>query len=220
MQYFADIARLFGLLVLFAAMGGVGFSTALELPAWKAALWPVQAAAPAQLKLATVHAPATSAPSPRAEPSAEDLRALAGRKLLMPVQGLDPRGLRDNYDEGRGKRKHEALDIMAPRGTPVVAVDDGRVGKLFRSVAGGITLYQIDRDEKFVYYYAHLENYAEGVKEGMALRRGDVIGYVGTTGNAPANAPHLHFAIFRMGPEKRWWKGTPVNPYPYLTGTA
>ena len=222
MQYFADIAHLFALLVLFAAMAGVGFSTATQLPAWKAALWPVraQAEAPASIKLATVHAPATSAPGARVEPSAEDLRSLAARRLLVPVQGLDARSLRDNYDEGRGKRKHEALDIMAPRGTAVIAVDDGRVGKLFRSVAGGITLYHIDREEKFVYYYAHLESYAEGVKEGMTLRRGDVIGYVGTSGNAPANAPHLHFAILRMGPEKRWWKGIPINPFPYLTGTA
>ena len=137
--------------------------------------------------------------------------------LLMPVQGYDVKNLRDNFDETRGGvRKHEALDIMAPRGTPVVAVDDGVVTKLFRSIAGGITIYQYDRSETFVYYYAHLDRYADGLKEGQVLKRGDVIGYVGTTGNAPANAPHLHFTIFELGPEKKWWRGKAVNPFPYL----
>ena len=89
--------------------------------------------------------------------------------------------------------------------------------KLFRSVPGGITLYQFDPEGNFAYYYAHLDRYADDVKEGAQLRRGDVLGYVGTTGNAPANTPHLHFAIFRLGPEKRWWEGTPVNPYAVFT---
>lgn len=136
--------------------------------------------------------------------------------LLMPVQGFDPKKLRDNFDETRGLRKHEALDIMAARGTPVVAVDDGVVTKLFRSVAGGITVYQYDRSESFVYYYAHLDRYADGLREGQAVKRGEVLGYVGTTGNAPANAPHLHFTIFELGPEKKWWRGKALNPYPYL----
>lgn len=137
--------------------------------------------------------------------------------LLMPVAGYDVKNLRDNFDETRGgMRKHEALDIMAPKGTPVVAVDDGVVTKLFRSIAGGITIYQYDRSGTLVYYYAHLDRYADGLKEGQVLKRGDVIGYVGTTGNAPANAPHLHFTIFELGPEKKWWRGKAVNPFPYL----
>jgi murein DD-endopeptidase MepM/ murein hydrolase activator NlpD len=137
--------------------------------------------------------------------------------LLMPVQGYDVKNLRDNFDETRGGvRKHEALDIMAPRGTPVVAVDDGVVTKLFRSIAGGITIYQYDRSESFVYYYAHLDRYADGLREGQAIKRGEVIGYVGSTGNAPANAPHLHFTIFELGPEKKWWRGKAMNPFPYL----
>jgi murein DD-endopeptidase MepM/ murein hydrolase activator NlpD len=135
----------------------------------------------------------------------------------MPVQGVAAKSLVDNFDEGRGSHKHEAIDILAPRGTPVVAVDDGRIARLFRSAAGGITVYQFDRDEKFVYYYAHLDRYASGLTEGAMLKRGEPLGAVGTTGNAPKNTPHLHFTIFRMGPEKRWWKGTAINPYPFLT---
>jgi murein DD-endopeptidase MepM/ murein hydrolase activator NlpD len=98
----------------------------------------------------------------------------------------------------------------------VHAVDEGRIAKLFDSKAGGITVYQYDRDEKFAYYYAHLDRYADGLVEGMNLKRGEVLGFVGTTGNAPAGAPHLHFAIFRLGPDKRWWKGAALNPYPFL----
>jgi murein DD-endopeptidase MepM/ murein hydrolase activator NlpD len=134
----------------------------------------------------------------------------------MPVKGFDPKALRDNFDETRGLRRHEALDIMAARGTPVVAADDGAIAKLFRSVAGGITIYQYDPSEKFVYYYAHLDRYRDGLAQGETVKRGDVIGYVGSTGNAPANAPHLHFTIFQLGPEKKWWRGKAVNPYPYL----
>ena len=142
-----------------------------------------------------------------------DVRLLARRSLAIPVSGAERESLYDSFSDGRGARKHEAIDIHAPRGTPVIAAGDGCVVKLFRSVPGGITLYQFDPEGKFVYYYAHLDHYADDVKEGSQLARGDVLGYVGTTGNAAANAPHLHFAIFRLGPEKRWWQGTPVNPY-------
>ena len=163
------------------------------------------------VSVATVRARASAI-----ESSIDDTQILASHKLLIPVEGL-PRGkLRDNFAEERGMHKHEALDIMAPRGTPVIAAGDGRVVKLFNSVAGGLTVYQFDPAEKFAYYYAHLDRYADGLKEGVRLKRGDLLGYVGTTGNAAPNAPHLHFTIFRMGPEKRWWKGTAVNPYPFL----
>jgi murein DD-endopeptidase MepM/ murein hydrolase activator NlpD len=141
---------------------------------------------------------------------------LEGRDLLIPVEGISRWKLRDNFDEGRTGHRHEALDIMAPRGTPVLAVDDGRVAKLFKSVAGGLTIYQFDPAEKWAYYYAHLDRYATGLRDGMKVERGQVLGYVGSTGNAPPNAPHLHFTIFRLGPEKQWWKGTAVNPYPFL----
>ncbi len=126
--------------------------------------------------------------------------------------------LRDTFEAHRGSGAHEAIDIAAPRGTPVIAVDEGRVVKLFLSVPGGRTIYQFDAHANFAYYYAHLDAYAEGLREGSVVKRGDVLGYVGTTGNAPANAPHLHFAIFRLGPEKRWWQGSAVNPYPFLNG--
>jgi murein DD-endopeptidase MepM/ murein hydrolase activator NlpD len=141
---------------------------------------------------------------------------LAARRLIIPIVGIAHSGLRDTFDERRGMGKHEAIDIAAPRGTPVVAVDDGRVAKLFKSIPGGLTIYQFDPEQKFAYYYAHLDGYAEGLKEGVSIQRGDVLGYVGTTGNAASDSPHLHFAIFRLGPERRWWKGTPMNPYAYL----
>ena len=157
---------------------------------------------------------AAAAP-PKAAVVADDIEVLQRRRLLVPVKGIEPRQLRDNFEEARGKRKHEALDILAPRGTPVLAAGDGRVAKLFTSAAGGLTVYQFDAEERFTYYYAHLDRYADGLKEGMPLKRGELVGYVGTTGNA-GNTPHLHFSIFRLGPEKKWWKGTALNPYPFL----
>ena len=140
--------------------------------------------------------------------------------LLLPVQGVAASDLRDTFADGRdaNQRGHEAIDILAPRGTPVLAVDDGRIAKLFLSQPGGITIYQFDPTGRFAYYYAHLDRYAEGLAEGQAVRRGSVIGYVGATGNASPDAPHLHFALFRLGPEKQWWKGEPVNPFSHLGG--
>jgi murein DD-endopeptidase MepM/ murein hydrolase activator NlpD len=135
----------------------------------------------------------------------------------LPIAGLQPKDVQDTYSQLRdGTRPHEATDILAPRGAPVLAVDAGTIKKLFTSKPGGLTVYQFDPAAVYCYYYAHLDRYAENLKEGMSVNRGDVIGYVGTTGNAPANTPHLHFAIFKIGPEKRWWEGTPINPYPLL----
>ncbi len=154
---------------------------------------------------------------PKSTPPTEAVQPLAGRRLLMPVQGYEVRKLQDNFNELRGGvRRHDALDIMAPRGTPVVATDDGVITKLFRSVAGGITIYQSDPAQQYIYYYAHLDRYRDGLKEGEVVRRGDVIGYVGSTGNAPASAPHLHFTMFELGSDRKWWRGKAVNPYPYL----
>jgi murein DD-endopeptidase MepM/ murein hydrolase activator NlpD len=139
--------------------------------------------------------------------------------LVLPVQGITPEKLQDTFNDTRGGgRVHEALDILAPRNTPILAVEDGRVAKLFTSKQGGLTIYQFDPTETYAYYYAHLERYADGVKEGVVLRRGQVIGFVGTSGNAPPDTPHLHFAIFRLTPEKRWWEGEPLNPFPILGG--
>jgi peptidoglycan LD-endopeptidase LytH len=140
----------------------------------------------------------------------------APRPLLVPVSGIDPSSLHDMFDEVRGNRRHEAIDLLAPRGTPVIATDDGVVKKLFTSVPGGLTIYQFDPDETYCYYYAHLDHYTAGLHEGQHLQKGEVIAYVGTTGNAPKETPHLHFAVIRLDPDKRWWKGTYVNPYPLL----
>ncbi|MEO6324391.1 MAG: M23 family metallopeptidase [Thermoanaerobaculia bacterium] len=144
---------------------------------------------------------------------ADDIAELRRRRLLIPVAGVQASQLRDNFEERRGARRHEALDVLAPRGTPVLAVEDGVVKKLFNSVAGGLTLYEFDPTERYRYSYAHLDSYAEGMTEGRVLRRGDRVGYVGTTGNAPKNTPHLHFTIARLGADKKWWEGEPLNPY-------
>lgn len=134
--------------------------------------------------------------------------------LTLPVSGVKAAQLGDTYTQARAAgAPHEAIDIMAARGTPVLAVEDGRVAKLFLSKPGGITLYQFDPGAAYAYYYAHLDSYAEGITEGASVRKGQVIGYVGSTGNASPEAPHLHFAVFRLGPEKQWWRGTPVNPF-------
>jgi len=156
------------------------------------------------------------APSqPVAERGAEGGGPLAS--LVVPVVGISAGDLRDQFDEPRsGGRVHQAVDILAKRNTPVVAAEDGRIAKLFESKAGGLTIYQFDPTEGYALYYAHLESYAPGLDEGDRVRKGQVIGYVGTSGNAPKDVPHLHFAIFRLGPDKRWWQGDAINPYPLL----
>ena len=141
---------------------------------------------------------------------------LASKALLFPLPEAQRHGLRDAFGEKRGTRGHEAVDIMAPRGTPVYAVESGRIAKIFRSVFGGNTIYQFDPTGRFAYYYAHLDRYAPGLTEGQEVKRGETIGFVGSTGNAAENAPHLHFAIFELGPDRRWWKGKAIDPYPYL----
>ena len=142
--------------------------------------------------------------------------SLAQRALRLPVVGAKSTDLHDTYREARSGHPHEALDIIAPRGTPVVAVQDGAIAKLFVSKAGGLTVYEFDNDIRYCYYYAHLDRYAPKLKEGMRVKRGDLLGYVGSTGNASALAPHLHFAIYKLGPDHKWWNGAPLNPYPLL----
>lgn len=158
-------------------------------------------------------------PSIRVDSALDGQAYLRSRRLMVPVEGIEPSALLDTFgeDRGGGSRTHGALDIPAPLGTPVLAADDGRVEKLHLSDAGGITLYQFDPSGRFVYYYAHLDGYRKGIAEGDAVRRGDVLGYVGTTGNAPPGVPHLHFAIGRMDAERRWWKFEPIDPLTLLT---
>lgn len=135
---------------------------------------------------------------------------------MIPVANVSAADLRDSFEEGRPSHRHEAIDIAAPRGTAVVAAGDGTLVKMFTSQPGGLTLYEFDPERRFAYYYAHLDRYAYGLTEGMPLHRGQLLGYVGTTGNATNNAPHLHFAVFRLGPAHEWWKGDAVNPFQAL----
>ncbi|HXN45462.1 MAG TPA: M23 family metallopeptidase [Bryobacteraceae bacterium] len=141
-------------------------------------------------------------------------------EMTPPIGGLVLASLRDSFGEVHNGHLHEAIDILEPRGTPVLAVVSGTILKLFLSKPGGKTIYQADELGRYCYYYAHLEGYVSGLREGTRVKHGDVIGFVGSTGNAAAGAPHLHFAIFDLGPEKLWWKGTPVDPYPGLVAAV
>lgn len=145
------------------------------------------------------------------------LQRLRARGLTVPVAGADPARIADAFDAPRGgDRRHRAIDILAPRGTAVIAADDGRILRLASNSLGGITVYATDPTSSIVYYYAHLERYRRGVREGDRLERGDTIGYVGTSGNAPRGTPHLHFQVMLMPDDGRWWTGEPVNPLPLL----
>ncbi|NML61871.1 M23 family metallopeptidase [Massilia sp. RP-1-19] len=147
----------------------------------------------------------------------DGVTSTATPKLMIPVEGIKASDLSDTYNQTRGtERTHEALDILAPKGAKVFATADGKVAKLFNSKQGGLTVYQFDPSESYAYYYAHLDRYADGIKEGDVLKRGDLVGYVGVTGNSDPNGPHLHFAVFELTAEKQWWKGAPVNPYPLM----
>lgn len=183
--------------------------------------------APVIIASAPAAAPLPPEPGPRlpeapetpidAERSLGGPHTQAPSALLVPVSGIEAGQLDDSFADGRGgTRVHEAIDIMAPVGAPVLAAADGRIVKLFTSKPGGLTIYQFDPGETIAYYYAHLDRYAESLAEGQEVKRGDLIGYVGYTGNADPAAPHLHFAVFMLGPEKQWWKGTAINPYPLL----
>jgi len=156
---------------------------------------------------------------PRVSATGVGTSAIPGSGLLLPVQGVTAAQLVDTFTDMRSEgRSHDAIDIMAPAGTPVLAVADGHVEKLFDSKQGGLTLYQFNPERTHAYYYSHLQGYAAGIVEKKPLKRGELIGYVGSTGNADPAAPHLHFAIFVLGPEKQWWKGEAINPYPLLGG--
>lgn len=143
----------------------------------------------------------------------EDLEELRNRELLFPLKGFTSIGIKDTFSESRGNHRHEAIDIVAPRNTPVVAVDDGKIARLWYSQYGGITIYEFDPTSTYAYYYAHLEKYADNLKEQDWVEKGQVIGYVGTSGNAPKETPHLHFTIFKLTEEKHWWQGSAINPY-------
>ena len=138
----------------------------------------------------------------------------------LPIKGLTVADVRDTFGEVHSGHPHEAIDLLSPRGTPVQAVVSGTIRKLFLSKPGGNTIYEFDDMGVYCYYYAHLDRYAAGLHEGMRVERGAVIGFVGSTGNADPGSPHLHFAIFELGPEKQWWKGKALNPYSALIAAA
>ena len=167
-------------------------------------------------------APAQNVITETTEPDSRPELVLGPSGLAVPVAGIRVADLVDSYTQARGggARVHDAIDIMAPAGTPVVAAAEGVVEKLYFSRGGGgITVYVRSPDRQWSYYYAHLQEYAPGLTEGQRVGRGDRLGSVGTTGNAGAAGPHLHFAVHRMGPDEPWYEGTPVNPYPLLAGT-
>ena len=156
---------------------------------------------------------------PAREP--DDVAYLRTRRLIIPVTGVEPEKLRDDFNAARGGgRRHNAIDILAPYGTPVIAADDGYILRVSRNRAGGNVVYATDPEERVVYYYAHLAGYHEGLGAGKSIAKGDTLGYVGTSGNAPEDTPHLHFQIMRMRGGGRYWNGEPLNPYPLLARAA
>jgi len=159
-----------------------------------------------------------SVPTPAAESTANFVGQV---ELIIPVAGVRPDQLIDTYDDARSEgRLHDAIDITAPAGTQVLAAAGGKILRLFQSERGGITIYQLSADEKTVYYYAHLQSYAAGLAEGNVVRQGDVIAYVGDTGNAGVGNYHLHFSVAAVSDPKRYWEGTNINPYPLLRSTV
>jgi len=173
------------------------------------------ASAPASAASEAASRPAlsTAAPAPSDATAVAHLRA-----LYFPVAAGDSIRLDDSFDAPRdgGTRRHQAIDILAPKGTPILSAGDGRILRLSKSVKGGITVYATDLEQQFVYYYAHLDRYHPSVYAGKPLMRGDTLGFVGTTGNSPKDVPHLHFQIMRMPKDGKFWSGDPVNPYPLL----
>lgn len=163
---------------------------------------------------------ASPTPSPTDDistPAAPPLGFAGTLKLIVPVAGVQPNQLKDTFADARSEgRVHDAIDIPAPQGTPLVAAADGLIVKLFQSELGGTTIYQLSTDKKLVFYYAHLERHADGLTEGRFVRQGEVIGYVGDTGNAGPGNYHLHFSIAVVSDPNRYWEGTNINPYPLL----
>jgi murein DD-endopeptidase MepM/ murein hydrolase activator NlpD len=179
---------------------------------------------PAESKAAPRAVPVTdsssTAPMLAGTPAAgADVDYLAARRLAMPVAGADPAKLEDSFREPRdGDRVHRAIDILAPRGTPILSADDGKILRMTTSTLGGISMYTVDPASRLVYYYAHMERYNDGMSPGRTIVKGDTLGFVGTTGNAPKNIPHLHFQIMRWPADGKYWNGEPIDPFEILGG--
>jgi len=183
--------------------------------------YPAPSPAPSQPVLAGEPAAKDVTNVSAAETMSADMAYLRDRHIIIPVAGATMQGVADSFDEARdgGERLHHAIDILAPRGTPVLSADDGRVLRLSNNKLGGNSLYAEDSAGRLVYYYAHMDHYADDMKAGRQLAKGDTIGFVGTTGNAPPNVPHLHFQVMRMPADRKgYWDGEPIDPFEALGG--
>jgi murein DD-endopeptidase MepM/ murein hydrolase activator NlpD len=161
--------------------------------------------------------PAPVSPTPNTITPSPIPNDTSPNNFIIPVAGVPPEQLRDTFSDSRAAgRVHDAIDIPATLGTPVLAATDGQIVKLFHSEPGGTTIYQLSTDNRFVYYYAHLDRYAEGLTEGHFAKQGEVIAYVGDSGNAGAGNYHLHFSIALISDPKHYWQGVNINPYPLL----
>jgi len=161
-----------------------------------------------------------SAPMLAGAPAAgADVDYLAARRIILPVAGADPAKLEDSFKDPRdGDRVHRAIDILAPRGTPILSADDGKILRMTTSTLGGISMYTVDPSSRLVYYYAHMDRYNDGMSPGRTIAKGDTLGFVGTTGNAPKDIPHLHFQIMRWPSDGKYWNGDPIDPFEVLGG--
>jgi murein DD-endopeptidase MepM/ murein hydrolase activator NlpD len=183
--------------------------------------YPTPEAAPAPAaRPAAVAAPPSVAAIVSSASTASDVEYLRARRLLLPVAGANMAKVEDTFNDGRdgGDRTHHALDILAPRGTPILSADDGRILRMTSNSLGGITMYTVDPENRLVYYYAHLDHYNDAMSPGRTIVRGDTLGFVGTTGNAPKDTPHLHFQVMRWPADGKYWNGEPIDPYDALGG--
>ena len=163
---------------------------------------------------------APGAPTASAAAVSADAEYLAQRHILLPVAGADMTKVDDSFQEPRdgGERIHRAIDILAPRGTPILSADDGKILRMTTNALGGISMYTVDTESRLVYYYAHMDHYNDAMSPGRAIAKGDTLGYVGTTGNAPKDVPHLHFQVMRWPADGKYWNGDPIDPYEALGG--
>ena len=148
-----------------------------------------------------------------------DVEYLRSRQIIVPVAGADMTHVEDSFNDSRdGERVHRAIDILAPRGTPILSADDGRIVRMTTSTLGGISMYTVDPEQRIVYYYAHMDRYNDAMTTGKTISKGDTLGFVGTTGNAPKDTPHLHFQVMRWPADGKYWNGEPINPFDLLGG--
>jgi peptidoglycan LD-endopeptidase LytH len=204
-----------GVIALILSPGSAVWRKDKVVKAPTAATQPIKSGTKAE-PVVTANPPAPKiAPAP--EPNLPASPPVNVPRLIVPVSGIGPQQLHDNYGDARSEgRQHNALDIMAAQGTPVLAASDGVIRRIFYSERGGNTIYQLSAYGNMVFYYAHLDRYADGIVEGKAVRQGEVIGYVGDTGNAGAGNYHLHFAIWTVSDPKKFYRGDNINPYPLL----